>query len=83
MLLACVALFVVFSAGVAAGGGGVITACIQHSTGKLRVVSSPSACHPDESVLTWNQTEPAGPPGPAWPQGPLGPAGASNELEEP
>jgi len=65
------------------GPGGVISACYQRSTGKLRVIDPTSArhsmraCHPDEVPLQWNQSGGVGSQGPAGPAGPQGPAGAT------
>jgi type VI protein secretion system component Hcp len=64
------------------GSGGVISACYEKGSGKLRVTDTdtnkPKACTSDEVPLSWNQEGPQGPqgpqgaPGPAGPQGPAG-----------
>jgi hypothetical protein len=55
---------------------GVITGCISHSDGDLRVIDpAVDECKTNETTLTWNQTGPPGPVGPPGPQGEPGPAG--------
>lgn len=59
---------------------GVINACMQKKTGRLRVVSNANACRRGERPLSWNAQGPAGPPGttgPAGPAGEPGPPGAT------
>jgi hypothetical protein len=34
----------------------VINACVQRTTGLVRIVAGPSDCRPSESPLSWNQT---------------------------
>jgi len=58
---------------------GVVNACVQRKTGRVRVVAGPNACRRGEQALAWNIQGPAGPPGPtgaAGVDGPPGPAGA-------
>jgi hypothetical protein len=57
-------------------GGGVINACVNRHTGRVRVVARPNACRRGEQSLAWNVQGPAGPTGPAGADGPPGPAGA-------
>jgi Type VI secretion system effector, Hcp len=64
--------------------GGVINACYEKGSGKLRVTDTetnkPKACTSDESSLSWNQRGPQGPqgePGPQGVPGPVGPQGPS------
>jgi len=54
---------------------GVINACMQKRTGRLRVVSSAGACRKGERPLSWNAQGPAGPPGATGPGGPAGAPG--------
>lgn len=42
-----------------------IYACVNNSTGILRIVSSTTICRNNETLLTWNQQGIQGPPGPA------------------
>ncbi len=53
----------------------VITAC-EGSNGSIRIVGHASACHHNETALTWNVTGPAGPAGSRGPRGPAGPTGS-------
>jgi type VI protein secretion system component Hcp len=64
--------------------GGVINACYEKGSGKLRVTDTettkPKACTSDEAPLNWNQRGPQGPqgePGPQGVPGPVGPQGPS------
>lgn len=54
----------------------VIRACVHKANGNMRFVAD-GDCKPTETLLTWNQTGPAGSSGPAGPQGPAGPHGAT------
>jgi len=54
---------------------GVINACVNRHTGRVRVVAGPNACRRGEQPLAWNVQGPAGPPGPAGVDGAPGPAG--------
>jgi hypothetical protein len=54
---------------------GVIHACFNKLTGRLRVINSSASCSRTEKSLTWNQTGPSGPPGPSGPKGSPGPSG--------
>jgi lamin tail-like protein/collagen triple helix repeat protein len=68
---------------------GVINACVQRHTGRVRVVSGPNACRRGELPLAWNAQGPAGPPGPAGAPGangapgPAGPPGAAGSQGPP
>jgi hypothetical protein len=65
---------------------GVINACAQKQTGRLRVVAHPAACRRGERAVSWNVQGPAGPPGPVGPpgaageQGPPGDTGPRGEV---
>src|SRR3954452_2660759 len=56
---------------------GVIHACMQKKTGRLRVVAGANACRRGERPLSWNAQGPAGPEGATGPAGPSGPAGTA------
>jgi len=47
-------------------------ACINNSTGAIRIVSKNTVCKSTEHKINWNQAGPQGPKGPAGPQGPPG-----------
>ena len=49
-----------------------IFACVQNSSGTVRVVPQFVSCGNNESLVSWNVT---GPPGPQGPVGPVGPTG--------
>jgi hypothetical protein len=56
-----------------------LVACVNSGNGNLRLVDASTACHANETRVTWNVAGPAGPAGPAGaagPAGPPGPAGA-------
>lgn len=81
LLTAISLLFAVASSDdVRGSGGGVITACVQKTTGSMRVVAGQSACGPAESPITWNSDGVQGPPGPDGPPGIAGPSGAPMEV---
>jgi hypothetical protein len=71
------------------GSDGVIYGCYKKSGGSLRVIDrAVTNCAKDESLISWNQTGPEGPPGPAGPpgpqglQGPVGPQGETGPQGE-
>lgn len=51
-------------------------ACINNSSGAIRIVSQSTTCKSTEHKVHWNQAGPQGPQGPKGPQGPTGPQGA-------
>jgi Collagen triple helix repeat (20 copies)/CARDB len=85
-LVALVVAGLMVAAGVAyatiPSSGGVYTACMQNSTGSIRLIdpSGPSNsllshCTPAETQVNWNQSGQQGPPGPPGDTGPPGPPG--------
>jgi hypothetical protein len=69
---AAAAVAAVASADRGSGSAGVIHACRNVVTGRLRVVDPGTVCRFREAPLDWNVT---GPQGPVGPDGPAGPAG--------
>ena len=61
------------SVGLAATG--VIDACVNNSSGTIKIVSAPTQCSNNEIRLVWNADGVAGPTGPEGPTGPTGPQG--------
>lgn len=64
----------------AANTPGVLEACINPGNGGMRLVDSTTACHNNETRVTWNITGPMGPAGPTGATGATGatgPAGAT------
>ena len=58
----------------------LLEACINPGNGGMRLVDSSTACHNNETRVSWNITGPAGPPGPTGATGATGatgPAGAA------
>jgi hypothetical protein len=56
----------------------VLEACVNPGNGNMRLVGAGTACHNNETRVSWNAegpVGPAGPPGPAGPTGPTGPQG--------
>jgi Collagen triple helix repeat (20 copies) len=51
-----------------------IFACVNNSSGEIKIVAQNATCKNNESLLVWNV---AGPQGPMGPVGPAGPAGAT------
>src|SRR5436305_9594184 len=60
---------------VGASPSGVLEACINPGNGMMRLVDASTACHANETFVTWNITGPQGPEGPQGPQGATGPQG--------
>ena len=56
---------------------GVINACVQESTGTLRIVGADEECPKNWTSLSWNVQGVPGPAGPTGPEGPTGPSGAT------
>jgi hypothetical protein len=50
-------------------------ACVNPGNGDMRLVGPGTACHTNETRVSWNVEGPAGPAGPAGSDGPAGPAG--------
>src|SRR5947207_4664801 len=59
----------------AANTPGELQACVNPGNGNMRLVDSSTACHNNETFVTWNITGPSGPAGPTGATGPMGPAG--------
>ena len=67
----------VVTLGLAPTGAGAqqIFACVNATSGAVRIVAQGVACRTPETLVTWNVVGPQGPPGPAGPAGALGPPG--------
>ncbi|MEP6695145.1 MAG: collagen-like protein, partial [Chloroflexota bacterium] len=59
-----------------AAATGVIEACVNNSSGTIKIVSTTTQCSNNEIRLVWNSEGVAGQPGPTGPQGIAGPTGA-------
>src|ERR1043165_8169422 len=57
----------------AAGSSDTLQACVNPGNGMMRLVDLSTACHNNETRVSWNVAGPTGPPGP---QGDPGPAGS-------
>ena len=72
-----VALIVTAAAGFAAAGtGGLIYACVNNSSGTLKIVSASDNCQGNWTALSWNQSGVAGATGAQGPKGDTGLTGA-------
>ena len=58
--------------GMLVGVDAVIDACVDSTTGSLRIVTSGQGCGQNEAKLQWGQAGEQGEPGPSGPQGPPG-----------
>ena len=85
-LAVLVSLFLVGSAAMAAPVSTNISACVNSTTGAVRIVASTSLCVAGETGMSWALVGPSGPTGPSGatgptgatgPQGPAGPTGAT------
>jgi hypothetical protein len=54
----------------------LLEACVNPGNGMMRLVDASTACHANESRVSWNSEGPAGPPGPPGPQGEPGEPGS-------
>lgn len=72
--VAAILLFLVITVswGFAQGGNIMYFACVNNSSGTIKVFQEPQPCSNNEFAIQFNSE---GPPGPAGPQGPVGPAG--------
>ncbi len=55
----------------------MIDACVNKSSGSVRIIGASQSCGSAENALSWNVAGPTGPAGPAGATGPTGPAGAA------
>ena len=51
---------------------GLISACVNNSSGDIKIVAGTGPCKTNEMLLTWNQTGPQGPTGATGATGPQG-----------
>ena len=75
--LVAVALLLALTPQVAASA--VLAACINPGNGNMRLVDANTACHNNETRVSWNVVGPQGPQGPQGPAGPQGPQGPAGE----
>jgi len=61
-------------------GAQQIFACVNATSGAVRIVAQGVACRTPETLATWNVVGPQGPPGPAGPAGALGPPGPQGPV---
>src|SRR5215217_3701431 len=59
---------------------GVIHACINNSSGTIKIVGPTAACAANEQAVDWNAVGQPGPPGPQGPKGDKGDPGAAGAL---
>ena len=52
-------------------------ACVNNTTGAIKIVSSTTTCATGNHKIQWNQVGPVGPQGPVGPAGPAGPKGSA------
>ena len=50
-------------------------ACVNNSSGTIKMVSAGDTCHGNDTLVSWNTQGIQGPPGPQGPKGDTGPAG--------
>lgn len=63
--------------------GVVYYACVNNSSGTIKMVGDGEACHNNEMLIQWNQVGPQGPQGPQGEPGPAGEAGPQGPQGEP
>src|SRR6266545_5030478 len=54
---------------------GLIYACVNNSSGTIKIVSATTSCANNEILLVWNGEGSQGPTGATGPEGPTGPTG--------
>ena len=72
--------FALIAADAASSDTGTIYACVQSSTGSVRIVASGESCGNNAWPLSWSQQGPAGPAGPTGPTGATGATGPAGEA---
>jgi Collagen triple helix repeat (20 copies) len=77
IMSAAVLLSVFVSSGAARAQQTQLYACVNNSSGEIKLVAQNAACKNNETLVVWNVVGPQGPIGPQGPQGPAGPAGAT------
>ena len=78
MVIALAVVFVMSTAGLAGAiTTGLIYACVNNSSGTIKIVSAASQCSNNEIQLVWNGEGVAGPTGPTGPTGATGATGAT------
>ena len=53
----------------------LVHACVNHSSGSIKIVDADDRCKKNWTPLDWNLVGPEGPQGPVGPEGPEGPQG--------
>ncbi|MGD0682526.1 MAG: hypothetical protein ABR990_10775 [Terracidiphilus sp.] len=76
-LAICVFSLLVGTAAMAAPASTNVYACVNSTTGAVRIVASTSLCVAGETGMSWALVGPTGPAGPAGATGPNGPTGAT------
>lgn len=64
-ITAAITLALVGAGSAMAGSTGTINACVNASSGEMKIVGPSDSCKDHETALTWDQQGPAGPQGPA------------------
>jgi len=62
---------------------GVLEACVNPGNGMMRLVDASTACHNNETRVSWNMEGPPGPPGPKGDTGDPGPKGDTGDPGPP
>lgn len=63
----------------AQGEGVIYYACVNKSSGTIKIINEGEGCKNNETLIQWNQVGPQGPAGPQGPQGPQGEQGLRGE----
>jgi len=78
-ILASIVAGSLLSLGLVSANAATVTyyACVNNSTGTIRIVTQTTTCKTGEHKIQWNQVGPQGPKGTTGPQGPQGPPGTA------
>jgi hypothetical protein len=68
---------------VASGDGEVYHACVNPSSGTIKMIANDESCKGQEARISWNERGPQGLPGERGPEGPQGPQGLQGPQGEP
>jgi hypothetical protein len=69
----------ILGANLASAQATVYYACVNNSSGEIKMVAADAQCNRNWTKIDWNQIGPQGPAGPAGAVGPAGPAGSQGE----
>jgi hypothetical protein len=73
----------ILTANLASAQATVYYACVNNSSGEIKMVAADAQCNKNWTKIDWNRVGPQGPAGPVGPAGPAGPQGEQGPQGEP